>query len=48
MGCMTVNGYIRVSSGEQNEDRQLDAMEKAHVPFYQRVKENEVGTFCHK
>ena len=29
---MSVYGYIRVSSREQNEDRQLVAMGKAHVP----------------
>ena len=29
---MSVYGYIRVSSREQNEDRQLVAMSKAHVP----------------
>ena len=29
---MSVYGYIRVSSREQNEDRQLGAIGKAHVP----------------
>ena len=44
---MSVYGYIRVSSREQNEDRQLVAMGKAHVPkrniFMENIGAKHVG-----
>ena len=30
--CMTIYGYVRVSSTDQNEDRQMAAMQKKAVP----------------
>ena len=39
---MTAYGYIRVSSLDQNEDRQLMAMREAHIDQWKRLQKTNV------
>jgi len=40
---MATYGYVRVSSADQNEDRQMDAMEALHIPLKQIFVDKQSG-----
>ena len=43
---MKTYAYVRVSTKEQNLDRQLIALEEYHVPKRSRSEERRVGKEC--